>query len=411
MPPRPTENPRNPRPRNPRPPAQRPRGLARLAAVFLAGVVVIIGCSSQREVVQIRTSPGDNPAPGSSSNSGGGGATATNTPSAIASDPSAVRAAALGTSTEPWSFHGAPGRLLSTSFHRVYTTIDEPNTLDALPGFLEALIHRYRTVFVDLPAPSRPLETYLFAERDQWQQHTREIMQERAALYLNLGRGGYAVRGTAVLFDIDETGHRDTFSIIAHEGWHQYTQIVFRHALPTWLEEGIATWMEGRRERRDGGFEFDGLANRARLEMLSTALNTGRLIKLTELLERVPQQFLEEGERDQARLLTYYAQVWALVQFLMEGEDGRYREALGRVLVDAAEGRIVSTILTSPFISGQAARQRMATSVLGPGVVLAYFNRDMAQFDEQYHAYILAIVRRHGTPLRRFVRDVEPETE
>lgn len=358
------------------------------------GVALLLGggCTSRRGPVQVRNAPADDASPAELRGE---------------VNPNATNAGTVGPIVEPWTFEGRTGRILITSGHRVHTTIAEQNTLLALAPFLDALVERYRTALGDLPAPDRPMDTFLFAERGEWQNYTREIMKERAALYLNLGRGGYSVRGTAVLFDIDETGYRDTFSIIAHEGWHQYTQVVFQHALPTWLEEGIATWMEGRVERGDGAVVFDGLANRARLEMLSNALNTGRLIKLTELIERVPQQFLQEGDRHQTRLLTYYAQVWALVNFLYEGENGLYREALERVLQDAADGRIVSTILTSPYIAGQQQRRTMATSVLGPGVILAYFNRDLAEFDEQFNAYIVELVKRRGTPLHRYVDEVE----
>lgn len=370
-----------------------------LLSMMLGAVAVMTGCAQQREVVRIETSPERATVAGETSS----------TSSSTSAVPNATSAGTVGPIVEPWSFEGREGRILITTGHRVHTTIAEQDTLLALAPFLDALLEHYRTALGELPAPPRPMDTYLFAERSEWQTYTRELMQDRAALYLNLGRGGYSVRGTAVLFDIDEYGYRDTFSIIAHEGWHQYTQVVFQHALPTWLEEGIATWMEGRIERRDGSFEFNGLANRARLEMLSNALNTGRLIKLTELIERVPQQFLQEGDRNQTRLLIYYAQVWALVNFLNEGEDGRYRPALEKVLQDAKDGRIVSTILTSPFIPGQQQRRTMATSVLGPGVILAYFNRDLAEFDEQFHRYIADLVNRRGSRLRRYVTEVEEQ--
>ena len=378
-------------------PIHRPTIIVHIALIAAFSVIIVTsfgGCTREREAVRIQPAPErsvENTAPA-----------ATDSPRF---DPTS--AGTVGPIVEPWSFEGRPGRILITTGHRVHTTIADQETLTALGPFLDALLVHYRTALGDLPAPPRPMETFLFADRNEWQNHTRALMQDRAALYLNLGRGGYSVRGTAVLFDIDERGYRDTFSIIAHEGWHQYTQVVFQHALPTWLEEGIATWMEGRIENSDGTITFNGLANRARLEMLSNALNTGRLIKLTELIERVPQQFLQEGDRNQTRLLTYYAQVWALVNFLNEGEDGRYRPALEKVLQDAANGRIVSTILTSPFIPGQQQRRTMATSVLGPGVILAYFNRDLAAFDEEFHRYIADLVNRRGSRLRRYVNEVE----
>jgi hypothetical protein len=320
--------------------------------------------------------------------------------------PAEESLSAAAAERHPWSFHGTKGVLYSTPHYRLYTTSERSWIEEDAATFVEMALKHYRSVIAELPPPSRPLDVYIFDTREQWQEQTRQIMKEQASLYLNLGRGGYATRGTAVLYDI---GFSDTFSILSHEGWHQYTQTVFKHPLPTWLEEGLATFMEGRLHAPGGEIRFDPWSNaqrRAALERASrVSRRTGqdRLIPLVELLDKSPQDFLEDDSGD---LLTYYAQVWALAQFLVYGEDGRYREGLARALKDAEQGRLVSGIMNASINSTFAERRKWALSSRGPGVVLAYFNSDLSAFAEEYAAFVRDIVA-GDVPLR--VTENSPE--
>jgi hypothetical protein len=177
---------------------------------------------------------------------------------------------------------------------------------------------------------------------------------------------------------------RDTFAIAAHEGWHQYTQSTFAHPLPIWLEEGIATYMEGIR-CVNGSFVFEPRKNHERLGALRDAVRYDRLIPLDELLREPPQTFLKENKQ---RLLIYYAQVWALTQFLAHGEGGRFREPLERVLADAATGRLLSQLVRSPTVLAHGGRAKVLTSRVGAWVILGYFSDDLAAFEQAYHAFI-----------------------
>ena len=106
--------------------------------------------------------------------------------------------------------------------------------------FLPTALDHYRTAILPLPEPDGPIDVFLFGSRADWLGYTRERLPQEAAMYEKIGRGGYTIEGDAVLYDI---GRWDTFTIAAHEGWHAYSQRVFRHALPVWLEEGIACFM------------------------------------------------------------------------------------------------------------------------------------------------------------------------
>lgn len=286
----------------------------------------------------------------------------------------------------PWEFGDANGVLITTPNYRLYTTVDATTFLERLPVFYERALEHYTTSITPLPKPDRRLETFLFMTRRQWQTKTQEMLPDQAEMFSNLGRGGFTTRGTSVLYYIDRRGYpRDTFAIAAHEGWHQYTQQTFKHQLPIWLEEGLATYMEGYRQTRDSEQlpEFDPAMNYERRQTLREAVANDELISLDRILTRTPQSFLTESKD---LLLTYYAQVWALTRYLDEGESDRYHASLAQILTDAAEGRLVGRMATSQFRT--AGRRGVSGGRIGPPVVQEYFNPDLAEFEQGYLAYI-----------------------
>ncbi len=295
--------------------------------------------------------------------------------------PGAALASSVNATRRPWRFEGEPGFLLKTPHYRIYTTV--PDTmLDRVGRFYEQALVHYMSALTSLPEPTSPLETYLFNDRHQWRAKTRQMLPEQAKTFLTLGRGGLTTRGVSVLYDIGPRGtFRDTFAIAAHEGWHQYTQRVFKQHLPIWLEEGIATYMEGYRESSES-LRFHPRDNPERRRTLRKAVHRDRLIPLDELLSRSPQSFLNEGKEE---LLTYYAQVWALTHFLIEGEGGRYRGRLTKLLLDACRGRLE---LPAPSASD--------TGTGAAACIREYFKREPEAFRREYQRFIDQLTRRGG---------------
>ena len=236
-------------------------------------------------------------------------------------------------STEPWAFAGRDGSIIRTQHYRVFTTSDRTIIRRVLPGFLEASLVQYRTALGELPPPPVKLDTYLMDTRPEWATLTRALMQERADVYLRIERGGFAAQGRGVYRDLGAL--TDTLNLAAHEGWHQYTQLTFKPRLPVYLEEGIATYMEGFRfdPARPDTPIFMPWANTERYDQLRRAASAGRLLSLETIMNTPPQDLIAT---DQEMALTWYAQVWALVHFLHEGESGLYTGALHAMLADAA---------------------------------------------------------------------------
>ena len=325
-----------------------------VAALAACAAALALGCAAPREVDRVDVAP------------------AANTP---ASPP--LR--------QPFALGSASGWTLRTPTHTIHTTVKSKSLEAQLAPFAAAALADQTSSIATLPRPDTPLEMYVAANRPQWATLTTRLMRERAPEFLRIDRGGFTARGTAVLFDI---GGRDTLALLAHEHWHAYTQTTFRQPLPTWLEEGLGTYFEGFVTDRSqpGGVRFLPWANVERFDQLRDAEAAGTIMWLPELLVTTPGGMLAES---QDSTLGYYAQLWALVHFLMEHDNGRHRAALERVLRDAA--------------TGSPRRARGAVELF-----TREFDSDLVRAQREYHAFVRDIVRVGAKD--RIVRGESPVT-
>lgn len=288
--------------------------------------------------------------------------------------------------SEPWTLDTTAGRVLSTPNVRLYTTSNKDFLLDNMPTFVEAAAAHYRTSLGPLPEPRSTMEIYMLDTRPQWERMTERIMGDQASTYLRIQKGGFSFEGRAILYDI---GRRDTFTITAHEGWHVYTQRTFRHSLPVWMEEGVATYMEG--FRWDPGKAarptFLPWANFERYDQLRWGVRAGKLMTLEDLTRSTPQELIA---RDANAALFYYAQVWALVHFLNEGDGGAYREGLRQLIADAAAGRLIPRIRRD---AGDRAASSYSYRRGGVDLLKIYTGRSSAELQPAYAAFMEQIVK------------------
>lgn len=325
---------------------------------------------------------------------------ATNPNATQAAEPHPAMAAAFEPrvlSIEDWLYDGVPGRIVRTDSYEVFTTSTNRTIAERMPLFMEHALAHYSTALGDLPRPRDPMKTYLFANRPEWARMTQRVMGNDAGPYLQIQRGGFSSQGTAVLYDI---GIRDTFAIAAHEGWHQYTQSTFRVPLPVWLEEGLATYMEGFRwdalRRRPPATDatagpslpqFQPWYNWERYTALTRVARANRLMGLEELVETTPQELVDaSGER----ALAYYAQVWALTLYLAEGEDGAMRANLEAMIADASSGRLTSRVARD--VGERGARLQLARR-RGDAVLRSYFGKTAGELDAGYRAFVAEIAK------------------
>ncbi|AQQ71102.1 hypothetical protein SMSP2_01467 [Limihaloglobus sulfuriphilus] len=239
-------------------------------------------------------------------------------------------------SVERWN--GDFGIVVSTDHYRVFTTETDPLFLERLPVFLEAVHGAYQDMLGYRLKNPKTLDIYHFASREQWEDFTEQITGSSWPVYKNINRGAYYLNGICVSYNI---GRTETLSVLAHEGWHQFSRTYFEYALPSWLDEGLAMQFESF-EFENGRYIFNPSRNINRLAALKISLQNyyrgrGGFFTIGELISLNPAQVIIH--KNQQLTGSYYASVYALVRFLREHDFGRYRKDFTDMLNDGMLGK------------------------------------------------------------------------
>ncbi|MFA5422422.1 MAG: hypothetical protein WC374_01010 [Phycisphaerae bacterium] len=234
-------------------------------------------------------------------------------------------------SVEPWENTYGPGLKLTTKHYEVYTTLLEPLILSRVPGFVESAYNAYQKQLAEPIETRYKLPIYLFAERKQWEEFTKLFAGDNAPVYLKIKSGAYCLKDACVAYNI---GSDVTFSVLGHEGWHQFNKRHFRYRLPSWLDEGIAMTFESNRNE-DGLFVFDPSQNYNRLGGLKLSLARKKMIPLKVLIGLNPGEVVYAGEE---AVQAFYSQSYALARFLREDNYGQRLAQYHQMLMGAVEG-------------------------------------------------------------------------
>lgn len=225
-----------------------------------------------------------------------------------------------------WSYGRQPGTKLVTPHYEIYTTLRDQNLVGLLPELMESAFAHYQERVPASREPGGRMQVYLFASRAEWGDFTRRFTGPRASVFLKVRNGGYSERGVSV---IEYTRHQTTFPLMTHEGFHQYLFHYVNDQIPAWLNEGMAVLFEGQRWIGNGAPVFDAWYNPARQNSLAEAVVADKLFPLSELLDTNAGNVINRSSRT---VSTYYAQLWALMLFLEEGEGGKYAANFRRML-------------------------------------------------------------------------------
>jgi hypothetical protein len=217
----------------------------------------------------------------------------------------------------------------------INSTLSDPQLLHRLAEELEGALAEYQSLAPGVPLTDHPMECYVFETRAEWAAFTKTHTGQDSAIYLRVNRGGYTVGDWFVAYWIGDTA---TFSVTAHEGWHQYVARHLKGRMPPFLEEGLACLFE--QVQWEGDLpRWDLSANESRLLSLRSAVAGANLYPLAQLVRMHAGQVVgKPGPKIEA----FYAESWAFARFLCDGDNGRNRQALQRMLSDAAHGRLFS---------------------------------------------------------------------
>lgn len=230
-----------------------------------------------------------------------------------------------------WDSKDHDGAVLETDHYRLYTTLTDPMSIRQVPAFLESAYIGYKS---QLPRPMESphkFDVYLFENRSQWETFTKGFVTAHVETYLKIQKGAYYLNGACVAYNI---GLEKTLSALGHEGWHHFASRMFIYRLPSWLDEGMAVMFETF-SKHNGRFRFHPEKNSTRIGYLKLIQQQGAMIPLEQLISLNPGQVID----DNRSVLAYYSQVYALIRFLKEDNNGRYAAAFSSMLGDAATGK------------------------------------------------------------------------
>ena len=275
-----------------------------------------------------------------------------------------------------WQYLGRRGRQITTDHYEVYTTLSDPVLLEAIPQVVETAYLFYRQLVPSAREPQERMQVYLFARRAEWAAFTRHLAGPRAETLLKVRQGGYSERGISVA---EYVSHSVTFPLLTHEGFHQYLYHCVGRRVPAWLNEGLAVLCEGQRWGDVGLREFDPWYNPSRRNTLADVMLRDKLFALDELLRMNAGQVVGGSTRE---IGAYYGQVWALMLFLREGEDGMYAERFTRLL----------HALGSQDLEHAARAAHLGSSRsdfnFGRELFCGFITDDLATFERQYTAFL-----------------------
>jgi hypothetical protein len=233
---------------------------------------------------------------------------------------------------EVWNNEYGPGLKLTTAHYEIFTTLLEPVLLGRISEFIESA---YKAYNLQLP---EPIETrngfviYLFADRRQWEAFTNNFAGGQAEIFRRIKAGAYCHNGACVAYDI---GSERTFSVLAHEGWHQFSSRHFKFRLPSWLDEGVAMLFETQMTE-DGTFSFEPSKNAYRLDALKKTLSKDKMLPLRDLIATTPGDVLATDHTE--AVMGFYSQSYALIRFLREAGGGKRLDDYHRLLADGLRG-------------------------------------------------------------------------
>jgi hypothetical protein len=173
-----------------------------------------------------------------------------------------------------------------------------------------------------------------------------------------------------------------TYSVAAHEGWHQYVARYLKGRLPPFLEEGMACLFEQ--------VEWEGILprwnlsqNGGRLNALRAAVAGKQLYPLSQLVRMHAGQVVGKSN---ARIEAFYAESWAFARYLHDGNGGLNRPAMHQMLVDAARGALFDDS------SRQLNDGPLWDSSTAQPMLEHYLGKPLADVERSFRAYVDELV-------------------
>ncbi len=284
---------------------------------------------------------------------------------------------------KPWLDDGA-GEVIYTEHYRIYSTIQEENLDQDLPGFMEAALEQCQLLTgLDAPETDERLPMYVLGARSEWASLTEHRFGGNTQITSQLRRGGYTVGGVCALWDI---GYTATLSVAAHEGMHQFLYYRTETRLPMWAEEGLCSVMEGH-DVYNRTVRFTPEENIHRYTDLRELILGSDWIPIEDLLPMTSRDAVEliEGA------VGYYGQLWSLVLYIRS--EPTYQAGFERMLAAAAEGTLHEAVGLSAVDMRRLERLSSEyNQYIAEKVFRYYIAEDLDAFERGWKTYARQLV-------------------
>jgi len=248
----------------------------------------------------------------------------------------AVVVVGLSAST-PRAAHSADGdpplRVFASRHYHIHTDLPREQVVP-YGRHMDAIYQRYQKRFADFdPRDDKPMPLYLFRTRAAYE----AFLDAHGIDAQNSGGMFFVNRSVAGLATWTEGKSRSrTLGVLQHEGFHQFAWRHIGPGVPVWANEGLAQYFEDAILVR--GKMTVGLAGSHKVLTVRSAIASGQVVPVADLLAMDGKQWGDTLRDDPARAELLYAQAWSIAYFLIHGDDGRYRAAFGRFLRMVSEG-------------------------------------------------------------------------
>jgi Protein of unknown function (DUF1570) len=229
------------------------------------------------------------------------------------------------------------GRRLE-AFHDVFMALLADILGENLP-----LVRRFKSPSMNGEPEYKPHSVFYFGSKDEYVDYLTPRKGPDIAQSLGFydpPKSGANKRLRAYFFR-DPNGQLPMTATLYHEVSHQllfetagsngYTKNVGNY----WVFEGLGTYFETISPQPDGSIEVGGQVSRRMEEAIRSLVDRGRMIPLAEFVDLDQASFNRQDE-----IYLHYQQAMALTVFLMQWQQGTYRDAFLDYVRDAYRGWI-----------------------------------------------------------------------
>ena len=273
-----------------------------------------------------------------------------------------------------WPLKHYKGVILESAHYKIYTTTRDKTFHRAMITLAETQYTRFADTLTI--KPKNKMTVYVFANTRQWIAFTKANLGSWSKDLLRIRSGGYTTGHLAAFYYL---GRYPTLTILAHELFHLYLNCAGGSGIPVWLNEGLACWFESNEWDGDKLICTPG-KNLFRQQQLREAINSGNLFPLKKLLATIPRS---EVRHSYSRMLTYYAQVWALIRFMFDKRSGVWHDNFQKLLADIGTNKL--KLRASGYLVSKSSSEKIT---FPEAVFRAYIEDDLQKFENSFRQYI-----------------------